>query len=93
MQGGYRFAFSRPDFRPGGDFALSIKYGTRDSLRMTATMRLGAAELTDRALLQQLLVMPMMPVKVIAAIHWEALKIWLGGARYHKVPIHTQEPA
>jgi len=93
MQGGYRFAFSRPEFRSGGHFGLSIKYGTRDALRLTATMGLRAAELTDRALLQQLLLMPMMPVKVIVAIHWEALKIWLGGGRYHKAPPHTQEPA
>jgi DUF1365 family protein len=93
MHGGYRFAFTRPHFKVGENFVLSIRYGTRDSLRLTAHMRLQARELTDRALLRQLLVMPFMPMKVIAAIHWEALKVWLRGARYHKVPLHSQEPA
>jgi len=93
MHGGYRFAFTRPHFNAGEKFALSIRYGTHDSLRLTAQMRLQARELTDHALLRQLLVMPFMPMKVIAAIHWEALKIWLRGARYHKVPLHSQEPA
>ncbi len=93
MHGGYRFSFTRPQFVAGEGFALSIRYGTRDSLRLTAHMRLQARELTDRALLRQLLVMPFMPMKVIAAIHWEALKIWLRGARYHKVPLHSEEPA
>jgi DUF1365 family protein len=93
MQGGYRFALTPPDLTPGGVFALSIRYGLPEAPRLTASMRLVAGELTDRTLLGQLLVMPMMPMKVIAAIHWEAMKIWLRGARYHKVPTHTQEPA
>ncbi len=93
LQGGYRFALTRPDFTEGGAFALSIRYGLPDSPRLTAHMRLVAKALTDSALLRQLVVMPMMPMKVIAAIHWEALKIWLGGGRYHPAPLHTQEPA
>jgi DUF1365 family protein len=93
MQGGYRFAFNRPDFTPGGKFALSIRYGTPQAARMTATMRLRTDELTDSALLRQLLVSPMMPLKVTAAIHWQALKIWLGGGRYHPAPTHSEEPA
>ncbi len=90
MQGGYRFAFTRPEFAAGTGFTLSIRYGLPDLARMTATMRLRAAELTDLALLRQLVLMPMMPMKVMAAIHWEALKIWLGGGRFHKLP---KEPA
>jgi DUF1365 family protein len=93
MQGGYRFAFSRPDFAPGGVFALSIQYGTQEAARMTATMRLHAHELTDARLLRQLFAMPMMPLKVTAAIHWQALKIWLAGGRYHPAPTHSEEPA
>jgi DUF1365 family protein len=93
LHGGYRFAFTRPDFIAGGRFALSIRYGTQEAARMTATMRLQAQELTDGALLRQLLIMPMMPLKVTAAIHWQALKIWLGGARYHPAPAYSEDLA
>ncbi|MEN3929975.1 DUF1365 domain-containing protein [Microvirga sp. W0021] len=30
--------------------------------------------------------LPLMPVKVICGIHWEALKLWLKGIRFHKKP-------
>ena len=83
MKGGYKFAFSDPT---GPDFNLSIRYGADDTPRMTATMRLHAEPITDRRLLGLLLSMPLMTVKVFAAIHWEALRLSLRGARYHPVP-------
>jgi DUF1365 family protein len=86
MQGGYRFAFHAPSFAPGGKFALSIRYGTATEPRMTATMNLQTRTLTDGSLLGQLASMPLMPLKVVAAIHWQALLMWLRGARYHPVP-------
>ena len=86
MQGGYRFAFSTPEFTPGRIFALSIRYGTEAAPRMTATMKLTASALTDMALLRQLAVMPLMPAKVFSAIHWEALRLWLRGAAFHRTP-------
>jgi hypothetical protein len=33
-----------------------------------------------------------MTLKVIAAIHWEAVQIWLKGARYHRKPKPPQHP-
>jgi DUF1365 family protein len=91
MQGGYRFAFSDPS---APDFRLSIRYGAEDAPRMTATMLLHAEALTDAALARLLLAMPLMPVKIFAAIHWEAIRLKLRGARYHAVPppISLAEP-
>ena len=83
MAGGYRFAFSRPD---GPVFRLSIRYGAEAAPRMTATMRLAARPLTDTGLARLLLAMPLMPAKVFAAIHWEAIRLKLRGARYHALP-------
>jgi DUF1365 family protein len=37
--------------------------------------------LTSRALLGSLLALPLVTFKVLAAIHWEALRLWLKGAR------------
>jgi hypothetical protein len=83
MQGGYRFAFSNPD---ADEFRLSIRYGANDAPRMTATMRLVKSALTDAGLGRLLLAMPLMPLKVFAAIHWEAIRLKLRGARYHPLP-------
>lgn len=92
LRGGYRFAFSDP----GGDaFHLTIRYGADDQPRMTAAMALKAAPLTDRALLRLLIAMPLMPAKVFAAIHWQALLLKLRGARYHPIPgpVPAPDPA
>lgn len=83
MKGGYRFAFSNPN---GPEFNLSIRYGADDTPRMTATMRLKAEPLTDGRLLRLLVAMPLMPVAVFAAIHWQAVRLKLRGARFHPVP-------
>jgi len=40
----------------------------------------------DGVLLQAALAVPLMTAKVLAAIHWQALKIWLRGGRYHPKP-------
>jgi DUF1365 family protein len=83
MRGGYRFAFNDPE---ADDFHVTIRYGADDAPRMTAAMRLQARPLTDTTLARLLLAMPLMPAKVFAAIHWEALRLKLRGARYHPLP-------
>ena len=86
MQGGYRFAFSEPDFgSPGNVFGLTLQYGADVTPRMTAALRLVQRACTTVALLRLLLAMPLMPLGVFAAIHWQALLLWLRGAKYHPV--------
>jgi DUF1365 family protein len=81
MQGQYDFTFTRLERR----FRMSIRYGA-EARRMSAVMALDAAPATDRALLGQLARMPLMAVKVIAAIHWEAIKTLVRGAKFHREP-------
>jgi hypothetical protein len=38
-------------------------------------------DLTDAALLRAFVALPLVTVKIVAAIHWEALRLWLKGAR------------
>ena len=83
MKGGYRFAFSDPT---GPEFHLSIRYGAEDAPRMTAMMKLRAEPVSDRRLLGLLFAMPLMTLKVFAAIHWEALRLFVRGARYPPAP-------
>ncbi|MFI4967731.1 MAG: DUF1365 domain-containing protein [Gammaproteobacteria bacterium] len=48
--------------------------------------------LTDDRLIGVFCGMPLLPLKVIAAIHWQALKLWLRGARFHRMPEHGIYP-
>jgi DUF1365 family protein len=55
---------------------------------LTATRR----ELTDSALLKLALAAPFATLKVIAAIHWEALRLWLKGAKFRSAPPGSERP-
>jgi DUF1365 family protein len=89
MAGGYRFAVSAPDFADTcGKFAIAIHYGAASAPRLTATMRLTQRPFSAAALARLLLAMPLLPITVMAAIHWEALKLWVRGARFHATPPH-----
>jgi DUF1365 family protein len=93
MQGGYRFSFAAPDFTADAtDFSLAIRYGTQSEQRLTASMRLHGAKLSDAALLRVIGAMPLMPLKVVAAIHAQAIRLWWRGARFHRAPKAPTEP-
>ncbi|KAA6187830.1 DUF1365 domain-containing protein [Thiohalocapsa marina] len=83
MEGGYRFRLSRPDDHVA---VLIRQFDDRRQLRMVASQTGPGEPLTERALWRALRRMPLMTFKVMAAIHWHALKIWLGGARFHPKP-------
>jgi len=82
MRGGYRFALTPLEQK----FTVSIQYGANAEKRMTATMVLDRRPWSGAALLRLLTEMPLVPFKVIAAIHWQALKLYLRGAKFHAVP-------
>ncbi len=82
MQGGYRFALTRPAEK----LSVSIQYGDAVQKRMTATMVLNARPFTDASILRLTAEMPLAPMKVMMSIHWQALKLFLRGAKFHKVP-------
>ncbi len=82
MKGGYRFALTPPEDK----LSVSIQYGDAVAKRMTATMILNARPFTDASVLRLLAQMPLAPMKVMMAIHWQALKLFLRGAKFHSVP-------
>jgi DUF1365 family protein len=87
MTGGYRFALTPPREK----LTVSIKYGVSGQPRMTATMILKQRPFTDASVLRLLAEMPLAPMKVITAIHWQALKLFLRGAKFHNVPAENHE--
>jgi DUF1365 family protein len=78
----YRFRVSRR----GDRLTIGIADHDRDGLLMSAAMTAERRPLTDRALLAALARAPFETAKVTAAIHWEALRLWLKGARFLKGP-------
>jgi uncharacterized protein len=62
---------------PGETAEVSIDLTHGGHTVLAAHMSLKRAPLTDRALLRMLLRLPFMTLKVILAIHWEALRLWL----------------
>lgn len=87
MAGGYQFAFNAPDFAPdGAPFRLAIRYATDAVPRLTATMELAPVGFSNPALARLLALLPFVTLKIVAAIHWQALRLWLRGARFHSRP-------
>jgi DUF1365 family protein len=66
---------------PGDRLAVAIRVRRGAQTAMTACMAGERRALTDRALLGCFLRMPAITLKVIAAIHWEALRLWLKGLK------------
>lgn len=82
LQGRYRFTLSEP----AATLRVAI-HETRDSAPlMDATLAGERQGLGDREILRQVLAMPLLMLKVLGAIHWQALKLWLRGARFHRKP-------
>ena len=55
-----------------------------------ATLVFERKEIGARSLAAVLIRFPLMTLKIIAAIHWQALKLWLKGAPVHDHPDKNQ---
>lgn len=62
---------------PGERLALRIRQSGSQGETLIATQNGRARDFGDAALLRALLGHPLMTFKVLAAIHWEALRLWL----------------
>lgn len=73
----YRFRVAPP----AEQVKLRILETDREGPLLAATFIGRHRELTTRALLRAFVALPLVTLKIIAAIHWEALRLWLKGAR------------
>lgn len=92
MEAEYRFAVWAPE----ETLSILIRQSVREGELLIATHTGRRRALTDAALLRAFVVFPLVTLKVIAAIHWQALRLWLKGAPLQKrpdaPPLHASSP-
>jgi len=87
----YRFHIDAPR-----DDSASLRIGvTADDAQgalLHAQFDAQRRELDDRALLRMFASHPLLALKVVAAIHWEALRLWIKGVSLHAHPAPPSRP-
>ncbi len=73
---------------PGGGINIVIRQEDAEGLLLAASFRGERVPLTDRSLTRCLIRFPLLTLKVMAGIHWEALKLWRKG-----LPLFSHRPA
>jgi DUF1365 family protein len=84
----YRFRLTPPDAR----VALAIDAVDAQGPLLSAALTGRRAALTDAALLRAFVTVPLLTLKVIAAIHWEALLLWRKRVRLVPRPAPPASP-
>jgi DUF1365 family protein len=85
----------RYEFRvvpPGERIVVGIRGRAGTSTVITASLAADRHELTDATLLRALFAYPALTIKVIAAIHWEALRLVLKGLPLRRKPSPPERP-
>jgi len=84
----YDFRIHPPDER----LSIAIRGSDADGTLIVAVLSAERRALTDRALLGTFLRTPLLTMKVIAGIHWEALRLWWKGVPLHARPAPPPAP-
>jgi DUF1365 family protein len=77
------------DFRvraPAGTIGVAIDASDAAGIVIKTALHGKRRALSDRSLAASFLSFPLLTLKVIAAIHWEALRLWIKGVKMTKRP-------
>nr|WP_292764479.1 DUF1365 family protein [Mesorhizobium sp.] len=77
---------------PAERFALAIRGSDADGALIHASLACAARSFHTLNLLRGLLLYPLLTLKVTAAIHWHALRLWLKGIRVRHKPEPPLQP-
>ncbi|HEX7777264.1 MAG TPA: DUF1365 domain-containing protein [Parvibaculum sp.] len=88
VEGRYHFKVQRP----GERLALTIRESDREGALLTASFAGTRQPFDDAALLKAFLTHPLLTLKVVGAIHWEALKLWVKGVPLRDRPSAPASP-
>ena len=88
MDARYHFRLSARENR----LTVFIREYQESKLMLVASLTGHLRQLSDLRLLYVTVAYPLLTLKVVAMIHWQALKLWLKGARFYTKPAPpTQE--
>lgn len=87
MDARYRFRIADPNLGP----KIGIREYQGENLMLMASQVGVLSPFSDPQILRQLSRMPLAGGKILALIHWQALRIWLRGARYFPRPRRPKE--
>lgn len=87
--GRYQFTIRAPSDR----FHLTIVKQREDGSDFLATMAMAREEITSTTLFNLFISQPFSTLKTVAAIHFEALRLWMKGAVYHSRPTPPNTPS
>jgi len=82
MAARYHFRFSQP----GPTLQTLIRETEEGRLMLVASQSARRQPFTTATLARQLIRVPFQTLKVLGAIHWHALKIWMSGTPFHPKP-------
>jgi DUF1365 family protein len=82
VTGQYRFTLRQPQ----DDMQLIVENFGKNGRAHVASLTASVEPLTGRGILGWLLAMPFSALGIMIAIHWQALALWMRGARYHIKP-------
>ncbi|MDC7695483.1 DUF1365 domain-containing protein [Asticcacaulis currens] len=91
MDMAYSFDLTPPEARFGLRILLEQVRPEGRAKMLVASFNAQREALNDRVLMKYFLTMPLMTLKVVWGIHWEALKIWLKGVKYRPGPKHAPD--
>ena len=89
MRYAFRIEPPTPD-RPG--LAVGITVADADGPVLVARIDARRRPLSDGALALAFVTHPLLTLKVVVAIHWEALRLWLKGAPFRRCPPAPAQP-
>jgi DUF1365 family protein len=95
VDGAYKFRFNDPKAMDN-TLKLSVQNVDKAGPRLHTQFDARGQELNTRTVLKGFFGYPLMTLKVIGAIHFEAFRIWRKGAKFHKKPmppVHGQSSA
>lgn len=84
----YRFSLNDP----GETLSVSIRQYDAEGEIFRAGLSARRVALDDRSLLEVFLTHPLVTLKAIGAIHWQAMLTWIAGARFHRRPSPPVDP-
>lgn len=82
MEEDYSFTLSPP----GDRLTIGIDHAAADKVKFRAGMALRRLPFDDRNLARLFVTHPLLTFKVIVGIHYQALRLWLKGAKYRPIP-------